>query len=121
MIAFTATLCLIITVVAALAGVAASNGSTRSLGDDFVLAGHHLSSLAAGRLFLDGIVVRIAGLPGFSMLPRASTRRLASPGSPGTDRGTAAPRAFPAARLQARQSRTGGAKHRGSCAARILD
>ena len=32
---------------------------------------------------------------------------------PGTDRGTAAPRVFPAARLQARQSRTGVGKHRG--------
>lgn len=56
MIVFTVTLSLIIAAVVALAGVAASSGNTRSLGDDFVLSGHHLSSLSAGRLFLDGIV-----------------------------------------------------------------
>jgi hypothetical protein len=51
MIVFTATLSLIIAAVVALAGVAASSGSTHSLGDDFVLSGHHLSSLSAGKLF----------------------------------------------------------------------
>ena len=67
MIVFTATLSLIIAAVVALARVAAGRGSTHSLGDDFVLAGHHLNSLSAGRLFLYGIVVGIAGLPGFSV------------------------------------------------------
>lgn len=43
MIVFTATLSLIIAAVVALAGVAASSGSTHSLGDDFVLAGRHLT------------------------------------------------------------------------------
>jgi hypothetical protein len=81
MIVLTATIFLIIAAVVALAGVAASSGSTHSLGDDFVLSGHRLSSLSAGRLFLYGIVVGIAGLPGFSMLPGGSTRCLASPGS----------------------------------------
>ena len=45
MIIFTATLSLMITVVVALAGVATSNGSIRSLGGHFVLSGHQLSSV----------------------------------------------------------------------------
>jgi hypothetical protein len=81
MIIFTATLSLIITVVVALAGVATSSGSIRSLGGHFVLSGHQLSSLSAGKLFPSSIVVRIAGLPGFSMLPGACTWRLTSRGS----------------------------------------
>jgi hypothetical protein len=47
MIIFTATLCLIITVVVALAGVVTSSGSIHSLGGRFVLSGHQLSSLSA--------------------------------------------------------------------------
>ena len=66
MIVFIATLSLIIAAVVALAGVADSSGSTHSPGDHFVLSGHRLSSLSAGRLFLSSIVVGIAGLPGFS-------------------------------------------------------
>jgi hypothetical protein len=81
MIIFTATLCLIITVVVALAGVATSSGSIHSLGGHFVLSGHQLSSLSAGKLFPSPIVVRIAGLPGFSMLLGACTWRLTSRGS----------------------------------------
>jgi hypothetical protein len=68
MIIFTATLSLIITVVVALAGAATSSGSIHSLGGHFVLSGHQLSSLSAGKLFPSSIVVRIAGLLGFSML-----------------------------------------------------
>ena len=81
MIIFTATLCLIITVVVALAGVATSSGSIRSLGGHVVLSGHELSSLSAGKLFPSPIVVRIAGLLGFSMLLGACTWRLTSRGS----------------------------------------
>jgi hypothetical protein len=81
MIIFTAALCLIITVVIALAGVAASSGSIHSLGGHFVLSGHQLSSLSAGKLSLSPIVVRIAGLLGFSILLGACTWRLTSRGS----------------------------------------
>lgn len=81
MIIFTATLCLIITVVVALAGVATSSGSIHSPGGDFVLSGHQLSSLSAGKLFPSSIVVRITGLLGFSMLLGACTWRLTSRGS----------------------------------------
>ena len=81
MITFTATLSLIITVVVALAGVATSSGSIHSLGGHFVLSGHQLSSLPAGKLFPFPIVVRIAGLLGFSMLLSACTWRLTSRGS----------------------------------------
>ena len=81
MIIFTATLCLIITVVVALAGVATNSGSIHSPGGDFVLSGHQLSSLSAGKLFPSPIVVRIAGLLGFSMLLSACTWRLTSRGS----------------------------------------
>ena len=80
MIIFRAALSLIITVVA-LAGVATSSGSIHSLGGHFVLSGHQLSSLSAGKLFPFPIVVRIAGLLGFSMLLGACTWRLASRGS----------------------------------------
>lgn len=79
-IIFTATLCLIITVVVALAGVAANSGSIHSPGGDFVLSGHQLSSLSAGKLFRLPIVVRIAGLLGFSMLLGACSWRLTSRG-----------------------------------------
>jgi hypothetical protein len=51
MITLTATLSLIIAAVVALAGAAASSGSTHSLSDDFVLSGHQLSSLSAGSCF----------------------------------------------------------------------
>ena len=68
MIIFTATLSLMITVVVARAGVATSCGSIHSLGGHVVLSGHQLSSLSAGKLFPSPIVVRIAGLLGFSML-----------------------------------------------------
>jgi hypothetical protein len=81
MIIFTAALSLIITVVVARAGVATSSGSIHSLGGRFVLSGHQLSSLSAGKLFPSPVVVRIAGLPGFSMLPGACTWRLTSRGS----------------------------------------
>ena len=81
MIIFTATLCLIIMVVVALAGVATCSGSIHSPGGDFVLSGHQLSSLSAGKLFPSSIVVRIAGLLGFSMLLGACTWRLTSRGS----------------------------------------
>ncbi len=47
MIIFTATLCLIITIVVALAGVVTSSGSIHSLGGHFVLSGHQLSSVSA--------------------------------------------------------------------------
>lgn len=80
MIIFTATLCLIITVVVALAGVATSSGSIHSLGGHFVLSGHQLSSLSAGMPFPSSIVVRITGLLGFGMLLGACTWRLASRG-----------------------------------------
>jgi len=66
MMIFTATLCLIIAVVIALAGVAASSGSIHWLGGHFVLSGRQLSSLTAGKLFPSPIVARIAGLLGFS-------------------------------------------------------
>ncbi len=79
MIVFAATLILIIAAVVARAGVAASSGSIHSLGGRFALSGHQLSSPSAGRLFLCGIVVRIAGLLGFSMLLGAST---CAPGLP---------------------------------------
>jgi len=81
MIIFTATLSLMITVVVALAGVATSSGSIHSLGGHVVLSGHELSSLSAGKLFPSPIVVRIAGLLGFSMLLGACTWRLTSRGS----------------------------------------
>jgi hypothetical protein len=81
MIIFTATPFLIIPVVVALAGVATSSGSIHSLGGHFVLSGHQLSSLSAGKLFPSPIVVRIAGLLGFSMLLAACTWRLTSRGS----------------------------------------
>jgi hypothetical protein len=81
MIIFTATLSLMITVVVALAGVATSSGSIHSLGGHVVLSGHELSSLSAGKLFPSPIVVRIAGLLGFSMLLSACTWRLTSRGS----------------------------------------
>ena len=80
MIIFTATLSLIIAVVIALAGVAAGSGSIHSLGGHFVLSGHQLSSLSAGKLFPSPIVVRIASLLGFSMLLGACTWRLTSRG-----------------------------------------
>lgn len=79
MIIFTATLSLIITVVA-LAGAATSSGSIHSLGGHFVLSGHQLSSLSAGMPFPSSIVVRITGLLGFGMLLGACTWRLASRG-----------------------------------------
>jgi hypothetical protein len=60
MIIFTATLSLIIAVVIALAGVAASSGSIHWPGGHFVLSGHQLSSLSGGKLFPSPIVVRIA-------------------------------------------------------------
>jgi hypothetical protein len=75
---FTATLSLIITVVVALAGVATSSGSIHPPGGHFVLSGHQVSSLSAGKLFPPPIVVRIAGLLGFSMLLGACTSRLTS-------------------------------------------
>ena len=81
MIIFTAALSLIVTVVVALAGVATSSGSMHSLGGHFVLSGHQLSSLSAGKLSPSPIVVRIAGLLGFSMLLGACTWRLTSRGS----------------------------------------
>jgi hypothetical protein len=81
MIIFTATLCLMIAVVIALAGVAAGSGSIHSVGGHFVLSGHQPSSLSAGQLFPSAIVVRIAGLLGFSILLGACTWRLASRGS----------------------------------------
>jgi hypothetical protein len=81
MIIFTATLSLMITVVVALAGVATSSGSIHSLGGHVVLSGHELSSPSAGKLFPSPIVVRIAGLLGFSMLLSACTWRLTSRGS----------------------------------------
>ena len=62
MIIFTAPLCLIFTVVVVLAGVATSSGSIHSLGGHFVLSGHQLSSLSAGKPFRSSIVVRIAAL-----------------------------------------------------------
>jgi len=77
---FTATLSLIITVVVALAGVATSSGSIHPPGGHFVLSGHQLSSVSAGKLFPFPIVVRIAGLLGFSMLLGACTWRLTSRG-----------------------------------------
>jgi hypothetical protein len=80
MIIFTATLSLMITVVVALAGVATSSGSIHSLGGHVVLSGHELSSLSAGKLFPSPIVVRIAGLLGFSMLLGACSWRLTSRG-----------------------------------------
>jgi hypothetical protein len=80
MIIFRAALSLIITVVA-LAGVATISGSIHSLGGHFVLSGHQLSSVSAGKLFPFPIVVRIAGLLGFSMLLGACTWRLTSRGS----------------------------------------
>ena len=81
MIIFTAALCLIIAVVIALAGVAAGSGSIHSLGGHFVLSGHQLSSLSTGKLFPSPMVVRIAGLLGFSILLGACTWRLTSRGS----------------------------------------
>lgn len=81
MIIFTATLCLIIAVVIALAGVAAGSGSIHSLGGHFVLSGHQLSSLSTGKLFPSPMVARIAGLLGFSILLGACTWRLTSRGS----------------------------------------
>ena len=80
MIIFTATLALIITVVVALAGVATSSGILL-LGGHFVLSGHQLCSLSAGKLFPSSIVVRIAGLLGFSVLLGACTWRLTCRGS----------------------------------------
>lgn len=64
----------------ALAGAATSNGSIHSLGGHFVLSGHQLSSLSAGKPFPSSIV-RIAGLLGFSMLLGACTWRPTSRGS----------------------------------------
>ena len=81
MIIFTATLALIITVAVTLAGVATSSGSIQLLGGHFVLSGHQLCSLSAGKLFPSSIVVRIAGLPGFSMLLGACSWRLTCRGS----------------------------------------
>lgn len=81
MIIFTATLALIITVAVTLAGVATSSGSIHLLGGHFVLSGHQLCSLSAGKLFPSSIVVRIAGLLGFSMLLGACTWRLTCRGS----------------------------------------
>ena len=78
MIIFTATLALIIITVVALAGAATSSGSIHSLGGHFVLSGHQLSSLSAGKLSPSPIVVRFAGLLGFSMLLGACTWRLTS-------------------------------------------
>ena len=80
MIIFTATLSVIITVVA-LAGVATSSGSIHSLGGHFVLSGHQLGSLSVGKPFPSPIFVRIAGLLGFGMLLGACTWRLTSRGS----------------------------------------
>jgi hypothetical protein len=80
MIVFIATLILIIAAVVARAGVTPSSGSIHSLGGHFSLSCHQLSGPSAGKLFSYGIVVRIAGLLGFSMLPGAST---CAPGLPG--------------------------------------
>lgn len=80
MIVFTTTLILIIAAVVARAGVATSGGSIHSLGDHFALSGHQRSSASAGKLFLCGFVVRIAGLLRLSMLLSASTY---APGLPG--------------------------------------
>ena len=80
MIVLTATLILIIAAVVARAGVATSSGSIHSLGGHFALSGHQLSGPSAGKLFGYGIVVRIAGLLGFSMLPGAPA---CAPGLPG--------------------------------------
>ena len=104
MIIFTATLAPIVTVVVVLAGVATSSGSIHSLGGHFVLSGHQVSSLSAEKPFPSSIVVRIAGLLGFSMLLGACTWRLTSPriaagpdGIPARDHG-AAPGPRPARR-----------------------
>jgi hypothetical protein len=86
MIIFTATLSLMITAVVARAGVATSCGSIHSLGGNVVLSGHQLSSLSAGKLFPSPIVVRIAGLLGFSMLLGACTAT-GSPARPRTHTG----------------------------------
>ena len=80
MIVFTATLILIIAAVVARAGVATSSGSIHSLGGHFALSGHQLSGPSAGKRFVYGIVVRIAGLLGLSMLLGSST---CAPGLPG--------------------------------------
>ena len=73
MIVLTATLILIIAAVFARAGVATSSGSIHSLDGHFALSGDQLSGPSAGKLFVYGIVVRIDGLLGFSMLPGAPT------------------------------------------------
>jgi hypothetical protein len=79
MIVFTATLILIIAAVVARAGVATSSSGIHSLGGHFALSGHQLSGLSGGKLSVYGIVVRIAGLLGFSTLPGAPT---CTPGLP---------------------------------------
>ena len=81
MIVFTTTLILIIAAVAARAGVATSSGSIHSLGDHFPLSGHQLSSPSAGKLFLCGIVVRIAGRACGRPQPGGRLRECRSPKS----------------------------------------
>ena len=90
MIVLTATLILIIAAVVARAGVVPSSGSIHSPGGHFALSGHRLSGPSAGKLFVYGIVVRIAGLLGFSILPGAPTC------APGLPRIAAGPDGIPA-------------------------
>jgi hypothetical protein len=90
MIVLTATLIVIIAAVVARAGVATSSGSIHSLGGHFALSGHQLSGPSAGKRFVYGIVVRIAGLLGLSMPPGAPTC------APGLPRIAAGPDGIPA-------------------------
>ena len=81
MIVFTATLILVIAAVVAGAGVATGSGSIHSLGGHFALSGHQLGGPSAGKLFVYGIVVRIAGLLGFTCCPAPRPVHLVSRGS----------------------------------------
>jgi hypothetical protein len=66
--------------VVGLAGIASSSGSIHGRRGHFVLSGQDLSSLSAGQLLLNSIVVRMAGSAGLSVLLGASTCRLAARG-----------------------------------------
>lgn len=78
MIAILGLLLLVVASLLAAAGIASNSGTAHPLGEDFTIAGVHLSGLSSGQLFTYGILVGGAGMLGVSMLLGSFSRRMAS-------------------------------------------